>query len=187
MAYLFFPAQEGGGNFYGDMMGMLAALLLGLPLVISALKELRSGHGHMDELAALAVTAAFATGEYFESGAIAFFMILTTLVEHKTALGARRHIESLIGLTPTKAHLVDGEGEREIETKDLKPGDGREMVAKHCLACHDATLITTAQLTRSQWNRVMSEMIEEQDMEEPIPEIRQAILEYLVETQGPQP
>ena len=30
-------------------------------------------------------------------------------------------------------------------------------------------------------------MIEEQDMEEPLPEIRQAILEYLVETQGPQP
>ena len=105
------------------MMGMLAALLLGLPLVISALKELRSGHGHMDELAALAVTAAFATGEYFESGAIAFFMILTTLVEHKTALGARRHIESLIGLTPTKAHLVDEAGEREVEAKDLKPGD----------------------------------------------------------------
>ena len=71
--------------------------------------------------------------------------------------------------------------------QDLEPGDGREIVVKHCLACHDATLITTPQLTRSQWNRVIGEMIEEQDMEEPIPEIRQAILEYLVETQGPQP
>ncbi len=71
--------------------------------------------------------------------------------------------------------------------QELKPGDGREVVAKHCMVCHDHTLITTPQMTRSQWMRVIREMIEEQGMEEPVPEIRQAILEYLVDTQGPQP
>ena len=71
--------------------------------------------------------------------------------------------------------------------QNLKPGQGREIVARQCLVCHDATLITTPQLTLSQWNRVIGEMVEEQGMEEPMPEIRQAILEYLVETQGPQP
>ena len=71
--------------------------------------------------------------------------------------------------------------------QDLKPGDGREIVAEHCVGCHDATLITTPELTRSQWSRVISEMVEEQGMEELEPRIRQAILEYLVETQGPQP
>jgi mono/diheme cytochrome c family protein len=70
--------------------------------------------------------------------------------------------------------------------QDLKPGDGREIVAKHCLVCHDATLITTPQLTPSQWNRTITEMIEEQGMEEPTPEVRQTILEYLVETQSPE-
>ena len=70
--------------------------------------------------------------------------------------------------------------------QDLKPGKGREIVAEHCLACHDATLITTPQLTRSQWNRTITEMIEEQGMEEPTSEARQAILEYLVETQSPE-
>ncbi len=71
--------------------------------------------------------------------------------------------------------------------QDLKPGYGREIVAEHCVVCHDATLITTPELTRLQWSRVISEMVEEQGMEEPGPSIRQAILEYLVETQGPQP
>ena len=71
--------------------------------------------------------------------------------------------------------------------QNLKPGQGREIVAERCLVCHDATLITTPRLTLSQWNRVIGEMVEEQGMAEPMPEIRQAILEYLVETQGPQP
>ena len=71
--------------------------------------------------------------------------------------------------------------------QDLKPGVGRDIVVKHCLVCHDATLVTTPQLTRSQWNRVIEEMVEVQGMEEPMPEDRQAILEYLVATQGPGP
>ena len=70
--------------------------------------------------------------------------------------------------------------------QDLKPGEGREIVSKHCLVCHDATLITTPQMTRRQWNRTIDEMIEEQDMEEPTSEARQTILEYLVETQSPE-
>ncbi len=123
-------------RFYADVLGFAAALLLGTPLVVQAFKDLWSGHMHMDELAALAVLAAFAMGAkgyisgdtaqstgFIEAGAIAFFMFISTAIEHRTALGARKSIESLVRLTPTKAHvLVDGE-EREVEAKDLKEGD----------------------------------------------------------------
>jgi Cd2+/Zn2+-exporting ATPase len=123
IAYWLFPADETGHNFYADSMAVVAALLLGLPLVVQAFRDLWSGHTHMDELAALAVIAAFAIGAYIEAGAIAFFMIITTLIEHRTALGARRSIESLIKLTPTRAHKLTPEGEVEVEAPTLAPGD----------------------------------------------------------------
>ena len=78
----------------------------------------------MDELAALGIVAAFATGEYVAAGLIGFFMLLSELIETRTALGARASIESLIKLTPTRANLVSADGvEQEVKVSALKPGD----------------------------------------------------------------
>ncbi|MEX2673605.1 MAG: cation-translocating P-type ATPase [Phycisphaeraceae bacterium] len=129
LAYLLFPSsphpEQAGAtvNTYADLLALGAAILLGAPLVIRAFKDLWEGHTHMDELAALAVVAAFAIGHYLEAGAIAFFMIISTLIEHRTALGARKNIESLVRLTPTRAQKVDDEEEYEVDARDLKPGD----------------------------------------------------------------
>jgi len=111
--------------FYSDAMAFAAAMLLGVPLVIQAFKDLASGHTHMDELAALAVIAAFAVGAYLEAGFVAFFVVLTTIIEHKTAMGARKSIESLVRITPTRAHRKNPEdgAEAEGDAKDLVPGD----------------------------------------------------------------
>jgi Cd2+/Zn2+-exporting ATPase len=78
----------------------------------------------MDELVALAVIAAFANGEYVEAGTVAFIMMISELLETRTALGARASIESLIKLTPTTAHLVAPDGsEKMVKVSELKPGD----------------------------------------------------------------
>jgi Cd2+/Zn2+-exporting ATPase len=108
---------------YAQIIAIGAALLLGVPLVYQALRDLATGHMHMNELAALAVTAAFANGEYIESGAIAFFMFISVLIEHRTALGARKSIEALVRITPTRANKVEGSDEIEVDARDLKPGD----------------------------------------------------------------
>ena len=92
-----------GDLFYRDAMALVGALLLGLPLVWQSIKHLYAGHMHMDELAALAIVAAFAVQEYQTAGVVAFFMIVSNLIETRTALGARASIESLIRLTPTVA------------------------------------------------------------------------------------
>ncbi len=120
----FIAGEESVSNQHAQTIAIIAALLLGVPLVWQAIRDLWTGHMHMNELAALAVTAAFASGAYLEAGAIAFFMIITSLIEHRTALGARKKIEALVKITPTRAHLV-GEGgeEKEIDAKDLRPGD----------------------------------------------------------------
>ncbi len=114
----------GPDSFNTRMFAMLGAALLGAPIVVHAVVSLIRGHSHMDELAALGIVAAFASGEYVPAGLIGFFMLLSELVETRTALGARASIESLIKLTPTKANLVEKDGrEREVQVSQLKPGD----------------------------------------------------------------
>jgi Cd2+/Zn2+-exporting ATPase len=114
---------------YGDtanvseVIAMVGAILLGLPIVIHAVKGILHGHMHMDELVALAVIAAFAIGKYVEAGTVAFIMLIAELLETRTALGARASIESLIKLTPTTAMLLKGGSETEVKVSDLKPGD----------------------------------------------------------------
>ncbi|MEK6798829.1 MAG: cation-translocating P-type ATPase [Planctomycetota bacterium] len=120
------PAEFGVGRFhtpYSDVIALIGAVLLGAPLVWHALKCLAHGHMHMDELVALAVAAAIALGEYQEAGIIAFFMIVSNLIETRTALGARASIESLLRLTPERAHRLGPDGsEEEIDAKELQPG-----------------------------------------------------------------
>jgi len=114
----------GSDSFQVELLAMVAALLLGAPIVLHAIKSIIKREMHMDELVALAIIAAFATGKYVEAGIVAFFMLLSELIETRTALGARASIESLIKLTPTKANLIDSEGsEREVKVSSLKPGD----------------------------------------------------------------
>jgi Cd2+/Zn2+-exporting ATPase len=114
----------GGESFQTQFLAMIAAILLGVPIVVHALKSLMRREMHMDELVALAIIAAFATGKYLEAGVVAAFMLLSELIETRTALGARASIESLIKLTPTKANLIDQAGnEKEVKVSELKTGD----------------------------------------------------------------
>lgn len=110
-------------NPYVDVLALFGACLLSIPLLWHAVTHLARGEMHMDELVALAIAAAIALGEYQEAGVIAFFMIISNLIETRTALGARASIEGLLRLTPPKAHLVNPDGtEIEIESKKLRAG-----------------------------------------------------------------
>ena len=114
----------GSDSFNTEFLAMSAAILLGVPIVFHAIKSLIKRQLHMDELVALAVIAAFATQNYVTAGIVAFFMLLSELIETRTALGARASIESLIKLTPTKANLLDAEGsEREVKVSSLQRSD----------------------------------------------------------------
>lgn len=128
LAQFLFPGQidtETGEkvNYYASILAIGSAILLGAPLIRIAIQDLWHGHAHMNELVALAVLAAFAIGEYQEAAAISFFMIISVLIETRTAMGAKASIESLIKITPTKASKITEQGEVEADAKDLKPGD----------------------------------------------------------------
>jgi Cd2+/Zn2+-exporting ATPase len=118
------PGLFGTDGDVSTLAAMIGAILLGLPIVLHAVKGIIHGHMHMDELVALAVFAAFVTGEYVTAGVVGFIMLLAELMETRTALGARASIESLIRLTPTTASLLNSDGsETEVKVANLKPGD----------------------------------------------------------------
>ncbi|MEY2466696.1 MAG: Zn2+/Cd2+-exporting ATPase, partial [Verrucomicrobiota bacterium] len=113
-----------GSNTVAHFSAFFGSIILGVPIVITALKDLRLGRLSINELVAIAVLAAFASGDYKTAGVVAFFMLLGELIETRTAEGARASIESLIKLTPTKARRIKADGnEEEIAASQLAIGD----------------------------------------------------------------
>ncbi len=106
-----------------EILAMAAAVLLGAPLVIQSIYDLCRARSDMNELAALSFLAAFSTGEYRTAAAIAFFMIVSLLIEYRSQLGARRNIESLLNLAPKRACRLDGAAETAVDCADLRKGD----------------------------------------------------------------
>jgi len=111
------------GKTAADLSAGLGAMVLGWPIVVVAVKDLRRGNLSTNELVALAVLASFASGHYQEAGVVSFFMLLGQIIESRTAEGARLSIESLIKLTPTKARRLVGGKEEEVAVHELKNGD----------------------------------------------------------------
>src|SRR5437660_11524576 len=111
------------GTMVASGSAMIGAIILGYPIVLTAIKDLRQGILSINELVGIAVLAAFASGDYKTAGVVAFFMLMGEIIETRTAEGARASIESLIKLTPTKARRITAKGEEEIPAKDLAVGD----------------------------------------------------------------
>ena len=94
------------GGTVASASAFIGAIILGYPIVVTAIKDLRVGRLSINELVAIAVLAAFASGDYKTAGVVAFFMLTGEIIETRTAEGARASIESLIKLTPTKARRI---------------------------------------------------------------------------------
>src|SRR6267378_1574495 len=111
------------GTTVASASALIGAVLLGLPIMVTAYRDLRNGVLSINELVAIAVLGAFATSDYKTAGVVAFFLLMGEIIETRTAEGARASIESLIQLTPTKARRITAQGEEEVAAKDLAVGD----------------------------------------------------------------
>ncbi|MBU4461336.1 MAG: cation-translocating P-type ATPase [Verrucomicrobia bacterium] len=108
----------------GDIAAAIGAIMLAAPIVWNAARDLLRGHLHMDELVAIAVLASMAQGDFRTAGVISFFMLISMVIETRTAEGAHKAIEGLVRLTPTTARRIGAEGaEEEIAAHLLRPGD----------------------------------------------------------------
>jgi Cd2+/Zn2+-exporting ATPase len=118
--------------FFAALPAAAAVALLAAPLVAAAARDLWSGKAGLNALVALAVIGAVASGKYQEAAAVAFFMVVSSLIERRTAIGAEASIESLIRLAPTKASRLvpdssaasrEARVEESVEATALRPGD----------------------------------------------------------------
>ena len=116
---LLFPDEV----FASQLSAALGALTLALPIVVTAIRDLIEGRVYMNELVALAILAAFASGDFRTAGLVAFFLLVTIIIESHTASGAQRSIEELIRLTPRTAHKIGEGGETDVSVGDLALDD----------------------------------------------------------------
>jgi heavy metal translocating P-type ATPase len=101
----------------------IGAVLLGLPLFYASFMELKAGKPSSSSLAALAIIAAIATGNYETAGWLAFILVVFGQLVRRSASGAQRAIEQLVKLTPDVARLVANGSEQEVRVGTLKIGD----------------------------------------------------------------
>ncbi len=109
----------------------VGAVLLVIPLLFGAWREVKQGRPSSDSLASLAVLAAIATSSYLTAGFVALFLWTANLVLSRTAWGAQRAIRDLIDLTPQVARLVSHGEEIEVglakvevgQTVRVRPGE----------------------------------------------------------------
>ncbi|MDP7028724.1 MAG: cation-translocating P-type ATPase [Phycisphaerales bacterium] len=102
----------------------LGALILVIPLLAGAWREIASGRPAGDALATLAVLAAMASEMYLAAGFLALFLWAANLVLSRTAWGAQRAIRDLVHLTPDTARRVNSDGSEEtVGLSALNKGD----------------------------------------------------------------
>ncbi len=106
-----------------ELSAALGAIILAYPIIMTAIKDLMMGKVYMNELVALALLAAFAGKDRQSAGIIAFFLLITIIIESRTASGAQRSIEGLVRLTPNDARKLVAGREVNVSALELVVGD----------------------------------------------------------------
>jgi Cd2+/Zn2+-exporting ATPase len=101
---------------------VIGAIMLAIPLFWASIKEIKNGRISSSSLAALAILAGLAVGEYIVAAILAFFLLVADQVLRRTAFSAQRAIEDLVGLTPDIARIIEDGKEREAQAKDVSVG-----------------------------------------------------------------
>lgn len=109
-----------------------AALLVAVPVIAAAWHSLRhpSLHGVTDRLIAVALVAAWASGDLLTAAVLPIIMIAGHVLEERSLLGSREAIRALGRLTETQARRLGPDGGVEtVSTAVLRPGDRIELLA----------------------------------------------------------
>ena len=121
-----------GQQALSDLIAGAAALLVAVPVIASAWESLRhpSLHGVTDRLIAVALIAAWASGDLMTAAVLPIIMIIGHVLEERSLIGSREAIEALAQLTETHARRLNPDGTTEVvATADLRPGDFIELLA----------------------------------------------------------
>ena len=122
------PAQIGVSQL---LLGS-ASILVAVPVMRSAWYSLRypSLHGITDQLIALAMLGAWATGDLLTAALLPIIMIFGHVLEERSVIGSQEAIHALGKLTRSQARLFQADGSLlEVDNATLKRGDQVEVRA----------------------------------------------------------
>jgi Cd2+/Zn2+-exporting ATPase len=127
MQYLF-PAEHG----VAQLVAGASAALVAVPVFVEAWASLRhpSLHGITDRLVALALIAAWATGDLMTAALLPIIMTVGHVLEERSMLGSQEAVRALSRLTEvdTRRLLADGSTEM-VPSVQLRVGDRIELRA----------------------------------------------------------
>ncbi|SEF02207.1 heavy metal translocating P-type ATPase [Pseudomonas migulae] len=109
-----------------------ASLLVAVPVMRSAWYSLRypSLHGITDQLIALAMLGAWATGDLLTAALLPIIMIFGHVLEERSVIGSQEAIHALSKLTRSHARKIQADGSIvEVDNGTLKAGDRVEVRA----------------------------------------------------------
>ncbi|TCQ93871.1 MULTISPECIES: cation-translocating P-type ATPase [Rahnella] len=123
-----FPQQSD----VGQILFGVASLLVAVPVLRSAIYSLRSPslHSVTDQLIALAMLGAWATGDLMTAALLPGIMIFGHILEERSVIGSQEAIDALSRLTRSRARRILPDGEiEEIDNHQLRTGDRVEVRA----------------------------------------------------------
>ena len=125
VAFLFQWFGDSSQRPLTELFKGIAALIVSAPIFVAAMRGVFTGKTDdiIEQLVALAVLAALASGEFTTAASIPLILNLGHFLEQRSALGAQAAIEGLRTLQGRTATLLTSEGEREVEPVELRPDD----------------------------------------------------------------
>jgi heavy metal translocating P-type ATPase len=122
------PEQQGVSQL---LLGF-ASIMVAFPVLKSSLYSLKhpSLHGITDQLIALAMLGAWATGDLLTAALLPIIMIFGHILEERSVIGSQEAIEALSALTQSKARKVNADGTvTEVDNQTLNTDDIVEVRA----------------------------------------------------------
>lgn len=126
--YYLIPAERG----IAELVAGAAAALVAIPVFVEAWQSLRhpSLHGITDRLVALALIAAWATGDLMTAAFLPIIMTIGHVLEERSMLGSHEAVRALSKLTEVDTRRVLPDGSMEIvPSARLRVGDLIELRA----------------------------------------------------------
>jgi Cd2+/Zn2+-exporting ATPase len=109
----------------GELCRALAATVVAVPTLASGLRGIVTGDTRRatDQLVAIAVLAAAATGDFVTATLIPLFLEVGRLFEERSSLGARAAIDGIRALAARQAVKWHNNIEERVDPNSLRPGD----------------------------------------------------------------
>jgi len=123
-----FPTEQ----YLSDLVAGGAAALVAIPVLSAAWDSIRrpSLHGMTDQLVAIALIAAWATGDLMTAAVLPIVMIVGHVLEERSLLGSQEAIRAMGRLVETTARLIHKDGRVvTVATQSLAVGDLIELRA----------------------------------------------------------